>query len=145
MAGLDVFNDLPMKQKVGVIAGIGVIIAGGLYYMLSTALDELGPDEDNLLSFMLHTEAPASIWGDIKSLRSAAAVDKVKAAKLPVREKVLKGLLDDILKSQERLPTETEKGKITEEISQFIRDVNLRESCELHISSIKILKSQRDR
>lgn len=138
MAGLDVFHGLPVSQRIGVIAGVGVLIACVLVYFLSSALDELGPDEDNMLEFMLHNEAEGSIWGEIITLRAATAKDKKVAETLDSRKLMLEELRGKIIESQERLPTESEKGKIIEEISQFVRDINALDACELYVSSVKI-------
>lgn len=121
-ASLEAFNALPMKQRVGIICGVGALLAIVIGYFLYGALEKLGKDPDNALSFMM-TESSTSIWGEISQLETEIATFQARAKQYPIFKKKLDDLMVTIRYARKKLPREREFSKIGDELGLFAQDV----------------------
>ena len=136
-ASLETFNALPLKQRVGIICGVGAVLAIVIGYFLYTALGKLGKDPNDALSFMM-TESETSIWGEIGALdleikkfeARARMYDKFKA-KLDNLKLVNKY-------ARKKLPREREFSKIGDELGLFAQQVVAQELGFISMDSIDI-------
>ncbi len=137
MAALDSFNALPMNQKVGIIAGAGVLIAAVLIYMLYNDLGKLGPDRDNLFSFMLR-DTGTGLWNEIGTLEQEIDKFNKKAATLDAKKAELAQITEEIEEARQKLPAAREKSKIGKELGAFAVDVTNENLGYIAVESITI-------
>lgn len=137
MASLDQFNALPMKQKVGIIAGAGALVAAVFAYMIYDSLGKLGPDPDNLFGFMVR-DTGTGIWNDINSINKQIKDFEAKAKQLPAKEAELAQLNKEIKIAREYLPESREKSKIAKELGVFARQVVLDNQGQIKMTRLSI-------
>ena len=122
MASLDAFNELPMNQRVGIIGGIGAVIALVMIYFLYTDLGKLGLDKESSLSFMMR-DSDASLWTEIRALETEIKNFNSKAAERGKYQDILDEIDKEIEIASQILPKERERSVINELLGQLAKDV----------------------
>ena len=136
-ASLEAFNALPLKQRVGIICGAGVVVALVIGYFLYEALNKLGKDDEDPLSFMM-VESSNSIWGQIEVLDGEIAKFQARAKQLPMLKKKLDDLKVTIRYARKKLPREKEFSKIGDELGFFAQQVVNEDLGSIEMKSIDI-------
>ena len=120
MASLDAFNELPMNQRVGIIGGIGAVIALVMIYFLYTDLGKLGLDKESSLSFMMR-DSDASLWTEIRALETEIKNFNSKAAERGKYQDILDEIDKEIEIASQILPKERERSVINELLGQLLK------------------------
>lgn len=118
---IDRFNELPLKQRLGIVGGVGIALAGVLGYMAYSALGELGPDRE--VSWLATLAPEGGIWAQIATTENQIQTEKAVADQLDEVEAQLKALADTIAEQERRLPREKEKAEVRERLQQFANEI----------------------